>query len=264
MLVRPRLQFAVLAFQTVAVVDLWRKAITTETPKFAIDHFQTKTDSVFEALKAAIIRGELKPGDWIRNSDWAVRLNVSPIPVREALRRLEAQGLVEIGAHKGARVTSQTDAHVEETYLIRIALESLAARLALEDISDADFKRLVKEAEALTATLEKHIHARNMPAALSANYDIHMAVYRMAGRPRLVSMIENLWATYPFGAPSWPEQRWEAMLLDHRRYLEVLKERDPDKLNAETERHIRHARDLRVMPSGESRTTPAPAKAATT
>jgi len=194
----------------------------------------------------------LKPGDWIRNSDWADRLNVSPIPVREALRRLEAQGLVEIGAHKGARVTSQTDAHVEETYLIRMALESLAARLALQDISDEAFKRLIKEVEGLTETLEKHIRARNLPAALSANFDIHMAIYKRSGRPRLLSMIENLWATYPFGAPNWPDGRWEAMLLDHRRFLEVLTERNPEKVGAETERHIRHARDLRVPPERQA------------
>jgi len=171
---------------------------------------------------------------------------VSPIPVREALRRLEAQGLVEIGAHKGARVTSQTDAHVEETYLIRIALESLAARLALQDISVDVFKRLVREVEGLTNTLEKHIRSRNLPATLNANFDIHMALYRICGRPRLLSMIENLWATYPFGAPNWPDHRWESMLLDHRRFLEVLRERDAGKMAAEMERHITHARDLRV------------------
>jgi DNA-binding GntR family transcriptional regulator len=92
--------------------------------------------------------------------------------VREALRRLEAQGLVEIGAHKGARVASQSDAHVEETYLIRIALESLAARLALEDISDDAFKRLVREVESLTNALEKHIRSRNLPATLNTQFDI--------------------------------------------------------------------------------------------
>jgi DNA-binding GntR family transcriptional regulator len=224
-----------------------RKTIATDAaPKFAVEAFRTKTDSVFESLKAAIINGDLKPGDWIRNSDWADRLHVSPIPVREALGRLEAQGLVEIGAHKGARVTSQTDAHVEETYLIRIALESLAARLALEQISDEAFARLVSEVEDLSELLEEHIRARNLPAALSTNFDIHMTIYKAAGRPRLVSMIENLWATYPFGSSSWPDGRWDAMQLDHRRYLKVLKERDPEKMGLETERHIRHARDLRV------------------
>ena len=203
--------------------------------------------------------GDLKPGDWIRNSDWAVRLDVSPIPVREALRRLEAQGLVEIGAHKGARVASQTDSHVEETYLIRIALESLAARLALHDISDDAFKRLVREVERLTSTLEKHIQSRNLPATLNANFDIHMALYRVSGRPRLLSMIESLWATYPFGAPSWPDQRWEAMQLDHRHFLEVLKQRDADKMASEMERHIRHARDLRVPPEPVTQAGPAEA-----
>ena len=208
--------------------------------------YRTKTDSVFQALKAAIISGQLQPGDWIRNSDWAERLGVSPIPVREALRRLEAQGLVEIGAHKGARVTAQTEAHIEETYLIRMALESLAARLALEDIPDAAYKKLVKEVETRTATLEKQIAARSTIGAVRANYDIHMALYRASGRPRLVSMIENLWATYPFGAPSWPDERWEAMLSEHASFLETLRRRDPDLMARFTEEHIRKARKLNV------------------
>jgi DNA-binding GntR family transcriptional regulator len=133
-----------------------------------------------------------------------------------------------------------------------MALESLAARLALQDISNDMLKRLVKEIEGLTATLEKQIRARNLPATLNANFDIHMVLYRRSGRPRLLSMIENLWATYPFGASSWPDHRWEAMLLDHRRFLDVLREGDPDKMAAEMERHIRQARDLRVPPEPEA------------
>ena len=75
-----------------------------------------------------------------------------------------------------------------------------------------------------------------------------MALYRLSGRPRLLSMIESLWATYPFASPNWPDQRWEAMLLDHRRFLEVLRERDAAGIAAEMERHITHARHLRVPP----------------
>jgi DNA-binding GntR family transcriptional regulator len=171
---------------------------------------------------------------------------------------------VVFGAHKGARVTSQTDAHVDETYLIRMALESLAARLALQDISDEAFAGLVKQIENQTEKLEAQIRVRNIAAALSANHEIHMTLYRAAGRPRLASMIENLWATYPFGAPGWPDERWDAMLVDHRRFLEVLRERDPNKMAAEMERHIGHARDMRLAQDALRRPASAMTSEATT
>ena len=166
--------------------------------------------------------------------------------MREALRRLEAQGLVEIDAHRGARVTSQTDAHIEETYLIRIALETLAARLALQQITPADLRRLVHDVEALTAVLERNLAAGKTAAALRNNQDIHMTVYRASKRPRLVEMIENLWATYPFGTPAWSPERCEAIAQRHRRYLDVLRLGDPEKLAQETEAHISEARTERL------------------
>jgi DNA-binding GntR family transcriptional regulator len=213
-----------------------------------MEPFRTKTDGVFETLKEAIVRGNLRPGEWIRNTEWADRLGVSPIPVREALRRLEAQGLVEICAHRGARVTAQTEAHIAETYLIRISLESLAARQAMERVTDEEFATLVEEVEAATERLEKLLAADNSAEALRANFDIHMAIYRAAGMPRLAALIENLWATYPFTLASWPEDRRMLMAREHRDLLATLRERNPNKLAQAIEDHIRSAAEQRSRP----------------
>src|SRR6185436_14308178 len=107
--------------------------------------FQTKTDSVFTALRHAIITGELGQAEHIRASVWAERLRVSQIPVREALRRLEAQGLVEILPHQGARVTPYSREHLVETYRIRAALESLAARAAVERAGEQEMGELLRQ-----------------------------------------------------------------------------------------------------------------------
>jgi DNA-binding GntR family transcriptional regulator len=223
-----------------------RTAIATQEITATPELFRTKTDTVCDALTEAITTQRLKPGEWIRNSDWANRLGVSAIPVREALRRLEAQGLVEIDAHRGARVTSQTDAHIEETYLIRIALETLAARLALETATPAELQDLIRDVEALTADLERNLAAGDSPAAIRSNHAIHMAVYRASKRPRLVAMIENLWATYPFGTNALSAERAATMVERHRRYLEVLRTGDPERMAQETELHISEARTERL------------------
>ncbi|HLF77110.1 MAG TPA: GntR family transcriptional regulator [Dehalococcoidia bacterium] len=211
-----------------------------------MNNYRTKTDWVFETLKAAIISGQLPPGEWIRNGDWAERLGVSPIPVREALRLLEAQGLVEIGAHKGARVTAQTEAHITETYLMRMALESLAARLAMQRISDAQFSRLLRKVEDLTEDLEKCVAAGDSAGSRQVNFEIHMAIYAASEMPRLLAMIESLWATYPFGSLTSPPEERKRMVQRHREYLDVLRERDPEKMALATEDHIRGAREGRI------------------
>jgi DNA-binding GntR family transcriptional regulator len=217
----------------------------------AINNYRTKTDWVFQTLKGAIVSGQLRPGDWIRNGDWANRLGVSPIPVREALRLLEAQGLVEIGAHRGARVTAQTEAHITETYEMRMALEALAARVAIECISDSDFERLVEDVATLTEDLEACITAGDAAGARARNYEIHMAIYTASGMPRLVQMIQSLWATYPFGALTSPPEARPKVVERHRQYLDVMRQRDAEALASATAEHIREAREDRIRADSE-------------
>ena len=198
---------------------------------------QTKTDAAFLTLKDEIVSGRLGEGEWIRPNEWSERLHSSSIPVREALRRLEAQGLVEIDPHRGARVTSHTQAQVEETYLIRIALETLAARIAMERVGDREFDDLVARVESLTEQFVRAVE--NDESVTSINEEIHMAIYRASGLRRLVAILESLWAKYPFRTLTWASERRKAMVDEHLELLRILRLREPTLLADWTEGHIK-------------------------
>ncbi|HEY8860790.1 MAG TPA: GntR family transcriptional regulator, partial [Candidatus Limnocylindria bacterium] len=106
---------------------------------------------VTTALRDAILSGELRPGERLRQEELADRLRVSRIPLRDALRRLEAEGLVQIGPRRGAQVSSLDRAGVLEIYEIRSALEPELMRRAVAALQPADVKRLVDMSEQMDA-----------------------------------------------------------------------------------------------------------------
>lgn len=206
--------------------------------------FQTKNELAFSLLRDAIVSGELSPGQWIPVEEWAERLGVSQTPVREALRRLEAQGLVEIHVHRGARVTTRTHQHLLETYHMRAALESLAARLAVERLSDEEFADLLQTVESITEEMDQAERAGDMSLVRSKNRDLHMAIYRAAGMPRLYLLIENLWATYPFDTLSLLPGRPAEAMKEHRKLLEAIRTRDPDTVAEAMGQHMKSAQRI--------------------
>lgn len=214
--------------------------------------FQTKTDYAFAALRDAIVTGRLKPGDWIRSQEWADDLQVSQIPVREALSRLQAQGLVEIHPHRGAQVMGRSLAHVSETYLIRAALESLAARVAIENATDADFPELVAEAQIHTATMAKALDDNDMAVLRQANRAMHMGLYARSKLPRLVQLIESLWVTYPFDTLNIVPGRPAQAVDEHYAILKCIRDRDAEGLAAAMATHLKNAQEALVSASPDA------------
>src|SRR5512140_1972307 len=104
--------------------------------------YVSKTDLVAALIRQLIITGELAAGGQLRQRDLAQRFGVSQTPVREALRRLESEGLVVGDAHRGFTVVEPDDGPVEENFQIRAALESLGASLAARKIDAAGIARL--------------------------------------------------------------------------------------------------------------------------
>ena len=88
-------------------------------------------------LRRAILVGRLKPGAWLTQEDLATTFGVSRMPIRDALRTLSAEGLVEMTPHRGARVSPLTVEEFQEIYAVRMGLEGLAARLAAEQMTPA-------------------------------------------------------------------------------------------------------------------------------
>jgi len=150
--------------------------------------FRTKTDFVHNYLKEKILAGELLMGESINISQLSKELHVSIIPVREAIQRLETEGLVDIIPHKGAYVRSFNPEKIREIYSIRAVLEGLAAKMAIPNLDDEKFKHLREMAESMKqCALEEDDEKFG-----TLNKEFHQFIYQHS-TPMLFDMIFNLW-----------------------------------------------------------------------
>jgi DNA-binding GntR family transcriptional regulator len=142
-------------------------------------------DAVTTALRNLILDGTLGIGSQLRQEDLARRFGVSRIPIREALGRLQAEGLVEHFANRGSVVAGRSVEDLLETLDIRIALETRAIRLAMPNLGAADFK-------AAREIMRRYDESASPRQWTDLNLEFHLALYRPCRRPRLVRMIEDL------------------------------------------------------------------------
>jgi DNA-binding GntR family transcriptional regulator len=150
---------------------------------------RTLADHAFAAIHSAILSGELEPGERLPIEDLAELLGMSPMPVREALRRLDSVGLVEMIAHRGARVAELSVAELRELYEARTELEALAVRLAAERMP-ASVRR---ELPAKAARLIGRLGAEAGIDRAAAHAELHFALYDAAGSRWLLRLLTPLW-----------------------------------------------------------------------
>ncbi|MEP6591375.1 MAG: GntR family transcriptional regulator [Gemmatimonadota bacterium] len=150
----------------------------------------TLTDAALVALRERILAGEWPAGAPLRQEALAADLGVSRIPLREALRRLEAEGLVTIAPHRGAVVAPLPMAEVAELFELRALIESDLARRAVPRLTPADDAAL----RATAATFERAVAAGDVPAWGEANRRFHFALYAPAGRPQTLEALTRLHA----------------------------------------------------------------------
>lgn len=140
---------------------------------------------IVESLRESILEGVLAPGMQVRQELLAEQFGVSRVPVREALRQLEAEGLVYSELHKGAFVASRSLDEVVEMLDIRIGLEVRALQLALPNFT----KQTIQEAKAI---LKKYDGSETPQEWRDLNLQFHLCLYQPANRPRLLKMIEDV------------------------------------------------------------------------
>lgn len=150
-----------------------------------LQHQRSTPDLIADALREAILRGVFQEGQALKQDEIATQFGVSRIPVREALRQLEAEGLVTLYPNRGAMVTVLSPAEAQEIFEIRASLETMALQLAFPNLSDAD---LFKADTILEAT-----ERETDPGRLALlNGEFHATLYGPAHRPRLLAMIKTL------------------------------------------------------------------------
>jgi DNA-binding GntR family transcriptional regulator len=186
-------------------------------------------------LRAAIVSGELRPGDRIGQEEVAERIGVSLIPVREALRVLESEGQVRYLPRRGYFVTELRVADLVEIFELRQLLESRAARRAAELLDDELLDRLTEAARECTLAGE----AGDVAAELAANRRLHLGLFEASGEPHTMRLIRLLWeATEAYRALYYNEPiHRRAADAAHRRILEAARRRDADALVAELDAH---------------------------
>lgn len=168
---------------------------------------QTKQMFVYQTLRDAIMRCDLQPGHRLIIDAIARQLSVSPIPVREALQLLQAEGLVENIAHTGASVAPISRDSIAETFTILEGLEIVAARTAAERMTDADWDLLASIAADMDDILRSHAHERWG----DLNAQFHRAIARATAMPLLYDMTER-------ALDHWDRIRryYFTSVLDHR------------------------------------------------
>lgn len=151
--------------------------------------FTTKTEYAYALLRDAIICGDLKPGERLILSKLAERYQISESPVREAIKRLEAENLVTSTPHVGAIVTEMAPDDIVENLLIRAALEGFATYLAVEKISE----EIIDELRRLVEEMGDCVRSGDFGRYPKLNRAFHHRIIKVAGYPKLTQMIENLW-----------------------------------------------------------------------
>jgi len=207
-----------------------------------VTEFVTKLDLAEQLIIRSIASGEIGPGEPLRQLELADRLGVSPTPIREALRRLEAQGLVVRHPHRGVRVAEVEPSEMAELYIIRGALEGLAVEHATPNLTKRDLTAL----ERIHAKLETGRAEGALKSLRKLNYDFHTRLYRRSGLPRLVRIIDSLWPMFPWDAMWAVPGRADSSAAEHALIMEALRARDAAAAGRLMKRHIEHGGETLV------------------
>ena len=217
--------------------------------------YRTLQDIVTGRLRSAILSGQLGPGDRLQHDDFARQFGVSRMPVREALRVLQSEGLVELRPHRGAVVIDLRPNDVAEIFEIRAMLEARAAELAAPNLTDETLDRMREILDEMGRIGQRHAAAHGANGAsdvngldghddgrwLTLNSQIHTIIYPASGWPHLCSLIEaqrNVVQPYLRLAAAYLG-RTETAHAEHVAILEAARARDGARLAELTVTHMR-------------------------
>jgi DNA-binding GntR family transcriptional regulator len=195
-------------------------------------------ERIHDRLRAAIISGELAPGTPVIEAELATRLGASRTPVREALRRLEAEGLLEPRGLRGSVVRELKSDQVECIFEIREALESLAARRAARTMRASELRRLEAEVDRMRGSADD---ANEMERHDTAFHDIILANANGERLKRMLTDLREELIAYRFLSLSDPERR-RATIVEHDAIVDAIRTHDEHAAASRTAEHIANAR----------------------
>jgi len=186
--------------------------------------FKTKNEVVYESLRSEILEGKLKPGQRLLISDLTKKYGFSEIPIREAIRKLESEELLVVTPHIGTVVSKMNLAELIEFYLMRIELESLAARLAVPHLDDSELDHIEK----ILAKMEAAVRKNDFEMLGKLNKEFHLRIYHAAPYPNLYKFVVELWEKVHRIKSVFviAHERGEKSLKEHREILKAIRKQD--------------------------------------
>ena len=209
--------------------------------------FSTKSDAAYAEVRRRILAGELAPGSVLDQYLLSDQMGMSITPLREALRRLRGEGLIDIDVHKNTRVAPLSAGEARELFEIRLALDPAAAELAAQRRTDTDIKTLRNAAKHLVPVTRTWGEK-----GLLAHSAFHRAIYVASHNDNMITLLDGLWdksdryRRLGLLLPSGAENR-ERDFIEHRKMLEMIIDKDAPGVADLTRQHIRLSRTVAAI-----------------
>ncbi len=202
----------------------------------SIDDYLPLRDVVFNTLRQAILRGELEPGERLMEIQLAKKLGVSRTPIREAIRKLELEGLVVMIPRKGAEVARITEKDMKDVLEVRGTLEELAVTLACKNIS----KQVIEDLKMANKLFEAAIVSKDVVKIVDADVHFHDVIYFATDNQRLIQIINNLREQmYRYRLEYIKDARTHSILIsEHNDIIAKIEHNDVDGAKVAVSRHI--------------------------
>ncbi len=191
-----------------------------------MNDFLPLRDVVFNTLRQAILTGELKPGERLMEIHLANKLGVSRTPIREAIRKLELEGLVTMIPRRGAEVAQITEKSMSDVLEVRRSMDAFCVELACDRISSEELEKLEKACNAFAEAVE----TKDIRKIAQEDVALHDIIVRATGNLRLVQLINNLSEQmYRYRFEYLKDiSRHQSLIVEHRMIYEGIKEKNKD------------------------------------
>jgi DNA-binding GntR family transcriptional regulator len=205
-------------------------------------NLKTEFEGLVAKLENMILTGVFQPRERLIELNLAKTLNVSRFWIRDALKILETKGIVTVVPYKGAVVTDLDEDEIEEIFQVRVALETLATRLACKHVRPADISALKR----MVRHVEDSFKQRDFESMIAANANFHDFIFKLSKNQTLLQMINQLKARcHILRHTSWSSQRTVTEILEeHRQFVAALEKGDVETLDRLARDHITHAKDF--------------------
>lgn len=204
--------------------------------KMDVNDYLPLRDVVFNTLRQAILRGEMEPGERLMEIQLAQKLGVSRTPIREAIRKLELEGLVIMIPRKGAEVAHITEKDMKDVLEVRSTLEELVVELAIKNATDEK----IEELKSANKVFESAIVSKDVVNIVEADVKFHDILYSMTDNARLIQIINNLREQmYRYRLEYVKDARTHSILIsEHNDIINQIREKNVEVAKTVIHQHI--------------------------